>query len=73
MKVLLTGATGITGIHILNSLKKTKHTIITFSRNPVDKKYSFEHRMGDLYSVNDLENSVTILDASVNKLDASDF
>ncbi|MBL41650.1 MAG: hypothetical protein CMM49_03200 [Rhodospirillaceae bacterium] len=56
MRILLTGATGITGKHILNSLIKTKNEIITFSRNSVKQNIkNLEHRTGDLYSLNDID------------------
>ena len=64
MKILITGATGLTGKYIFKSLIKTNNKIITFSRNPIENKTkNFQHRIGDLYSSNDLDLLLKDIDA----------
>ncbi len=64
MRILITGATGVTGKHIFASLIKTNNEIITFSRNQfIYKSKNFEHRTGDLYSLNDLKLLLKDIDA----------
>ncbi len=62
MKVLLTGATGVTGRVLLKSFKIKDFNIVTFSRNHVEKGFNSHHRVGDLYSIESLESIVKDID-----------
>ena len=63
MKVLVTGATGLTGKYIVNSLCKLNYKIVTFSRNTIDNDIlDSEHRVGDLYSNKDLDSLLKDID-----------
>ena len=63
MKVLVTGATGLTGKYIVNSLCKLNYKIVSFSRNTIDNDIlNSEHRVGDLYSNKDLDSLLRDID-----------
>jgi uncharacterized protein YbjT (DUF2867 family) len=72
MRILLLGATGRTGIHIIEAAQKRGHTISAIARNPARlKEYGIDITQGTPYDHAKVEDAITGCDAVINTLNVS--
>jgi len=72
MKILLLGATGRTGIHIIKESIKRGHNISAIARNPEKlKDFEIEITEGTPYDYDTVEKAITGCDAVINTLNVS--
>ena len=74
MKVIVFGATGTIGSHLLEQSLAQSHEVTAFSRN-IDNLKKFKHRnlnmiAGDVFNANDLQNAISGQDAVIIVLGA---
>ena len=72
MKILLLGATGRTGKHIIEEAVKRGHKISAIARNPEKlKDFTIDITQGSPYDYETVENAITGCEAVINTLNVS--